>query len=180
MGILDINNPASPSLVGWFDTPGTAYQSRCYNNKIFVADGTAGLRILNFAEPDSIYEIGYLNSYHNALSIFINDTIAFLADDGDGVYLLDVRITGVKEEKRNLLPIMFNVFPSLGALFTIDFTLLGKNPICLVIYDCSGRKIKTLFNGVMPEGNYRLYWDGSEELNRKVYILSHCGRIIQG
>ena len=45
---------------------------------------------------------------------------------------------------------------------TIEFTLNQNNfaNVRLVIYNALGQKVRTLFNGVLSEGNYKFQWDG--------------------
>jgi hypothetical protein len=44
--IVDVTNPARPRAVGRVDTPGEAWDVEVAGNLLYVADGSAGLRIL--------------------------------------------------------------------------------------------------------------------------------------
>ena len=49
--ILDISNPAAPTLAGSYDTRGYAYGVSVVGNYAYVADGVSGLQILNISNP---------------------------------------------------------------------------------------------------------------------------------
>jgi hypothetical protein len=44
--VIDVSNPANPQLVGGYDTSGSAYGVAVVANRIYVADGEAGLVVL--------------------------------------------------------------------------------------------------------------------------------------
>ena len=46
---------------------------------------------------------------------------------------------------------------------TIDFVLSEAGPVTLAIYDVVGRRIATIFEGVMPEGRQTVRWQGRSE-----------------
>jgi hypothetical protein len=51
---------------------------------------------------------------------------------------------------------------------TIAFTLPQTQRVSLVIYDASGRAVKTLADGVTTFGTHRLVWDGTDNSGNKV------------
>jgi hypothetical protein len=52
---------------------------------------------------------------------------------------------------------------------TISFAASNRQRIALAIYNCSGKLVKTLVNGEMAPGNYRIPWMGTG-LNSGIYI----------
>ncbi|MEO0215702.1 MAG: T9SS type A sorting domain-containing protein [candidate division WOR-3 bacterium] len=199
LGIIDITDPANPVSVGWYDTPGLAYRSRCFGENLFVADGDAGVRILNCADLGNICEIGYLDSYGSAQGIFINDTLAFLADNGDGGYIIDARVMGIGETRRpeeketgRILEVYPNPFTDKVTIkFEIRNTksetnsksqIPNKNlatcysllPI-LRIYDATGRLVKQ-FNHLTIQPFNQIIWSGDDNFGRElppgIYFVS--------
>jgi|GEM_PF-1972828 len=49
--IVDVSNPVSPTLVPSFDTPGDARRVAVAKDVAYLADGAAGLRVLNVGDP---------------------------------------------------------------------------------------------------------------------------------
>ncbi len=50
----------------------------------------------------------------------------------------------------------------------VRFNLLKAGPVRLVVYDRSGRKVRTLLNGQMKPDNYQLVWNGKDDLGQPV------------
>ncbi|MCX6309601.1 MAG: T9SS type A sorting domain-containing protein, partial [Bacteroidia bacterium] len=55
-----------------------------------------------------------------------------------------------------------------SATTTIDFELKTEQQIHAVIYDLSGKQIKTLANDLFPSGKSALKWDGTDDSDQKV------------
>ena len=61
---------------------------------------------------------------------------------------------------------------------TIAFDLIEAADVSLVIYDLNGNYVKTLLKNYSIEGNYSLYWDGTNDNGSRVasgmyfYILT--------
>ncbi len=49
--IVDVRDAMSPTLAGFYDTPGTALDLAVVGNRAYVADGDAGLHILDISNP---------------------------------------------------------------------------------------------------------------------------------
>lgn len=59
--IVAVSNPAAPAQVAIHDTPGDARRVTVAGAVAYVADGPAGLRILNVANPAQVTEVGHLD-----------------------------------------------------------------------------------------------------------------------
>lgn len=53
-------------------------------------------------------------------------------------------------------------------LTTIKFGLPAASHASVEIYDASGRKVRTLFDGMKPAGYHNVVWDGRDDANRAV------------
>ncbi len=51
---------------------------------------------------------------------------------------------------------------------TISFSLAAAGPAKLLVYDITGRKVRTLVNGVQPAGTHQVIWDGTNDAGQKV------------
>ncbi|MDP2173504.1 MAG: CapA family protein, partial [Candidatus Cloacimonadaceae bacterium] len=50
----------------------------------------------------------------------------------------------------------------------IGFELQGKAPASLKIYNIKGQRVKTMFDGILPEGKHILSWNGKDDKDRPV------------
>jgi hypothetical protein len=51
---------------------------------------------------------------------------------------------------------------------TIRYALPERADICLVVYDLTGRRVRTLVRGVQQQGRYTVVWDGRDTVGREV------------
>jgi len=56
---MDVSHASAPREIGAYDTPGYAYSVRTAGRHAYVADGEAGLRIINVSDPSAPQEIGH-------------------------------------------------------------------------------------------------------------------------
>ena len=49
--IININEPAAPVEVGFYDTPGTASGVEVWGSMAIVSDGTAGVHLIDVSDP---------------------------------------------------------------------------------------------------------------------------------
>jgi histidinol-phosphate aminotransferase len=62
----------------------------------------------------------------------------------------------------------------------IEISTIGNEKTNLTIYDISGRKIKTLLNGLISPGTHRIRWDGREITGKMVSSGVYIFNLIQG
>ncbi|MBN1622129.1 MAG: fibronectin type III domain-containing protein [Endomicrobiales bacterium] len=72
----------STAEVGWYNTPGTAYNVYVSSNYAYVADGTGGLQIIDISDPTSPSRVGY---YTEGTTIKVYDVCV----QGDYAYIVD-------------------------------------------------------------------------------------------
>jgi len=87
---VNISNPAQPTLVGRFDTPGYAcsvFKERYY---AFIADSSGGLRMVDVRDPSQPVEEGFYILPAPALGITVENGLAYVADGAEGLYIFDV------------------------------------------------------------------------------------------
>jgi hypothetical protein len=87
------------------------------------------------------------------------------AVDRDGEFLSPVMKVTVPTVSANLEQNTPNPF---NPTTTIAFTLPSTQHVSLVIYDATGRVVKTLADGVSQFGSHRLEWDGTDNAGNAV------------
>ncbi len=63
---------------------------------------------------------------------------------------------------------------------TIKVTILGNEKVFMVIYDSSGRKVKTLVNEKLTQGVHHIAWDGRDVHGRRVAAGVYVVNLLQG
>lgn len=90
MAILSVSNPASPVVLGGYNTSGFAASVHVADGLAYVADGASGLQILSVAEPQYPVRLGGYNTSGYAYDVVVRDSLAFVADGAAGLLILDV------------------------------------------------------------------------------------------
>lgn len=88
--VIDVTDPANPTVVGSVDTPGSARGVTISGTYAYVADGNSGLQVVNVAAPTSPTIVGSLDTPGNALDIVRFFTFAFIADGSEGLRIINV------------------------------------------------------------------------------------------
>jgi hypothetical protein len=82
--------------------------------------------------------------------------------------------TGIGEGTLPVIPLRAWPNPARG-LHHLRYTLDASAPVTLQVYDASGRRVRTIENGVQGAGSHEASWDGRDEEGRPVapglYIL---------
>ncbi len=116
-----------------------------------------------------------------------------VASNGSASELLQVKLdktasvtTGAAEQTLAQVPQTLQLHANYPNPFnpstTISFTLAKSefNRVRLEVYDITGRKIKTLFNGVLNDGSYSFKWNGTNFANQVVSSGVYFYRISTG
>jgi len=95
------------------------------------------------------------------------------------IYRLWVAPLGVREWDPRLIPDALTlgpVYPNpFNDVVTIQFGLPAPTDVILTIHDPMGRAIRRLESGMMSAGNYRIFWDGMDDVgNRAPSGLYFC------
>lgn len=85
IAVVDITNPLQPQMAAEYNTPGLAHHCVVSGGYIYVADGYAGLTVL---QGGSI--IGQYNTNGSTYDVKLAGNYAFLADGSSGLLVLDV------------------------------------------------------------------------------------------
>ncbi|MCL0035657.1 PKD domain-containing protein, partial [Thermodesulfovibrionales bacterium] len=83
--------PQLPRIIGSVDTPGRAWGVFISGNYAFVADGGAGLQIIDISNSASPVIVGSVDTPCSALDVYISENHAFVADNWrGGLQIIDV------------------------------------------------------------------------------------------
>lgn len=88
--IVDVADPANPSVAGSYDTPGSAKSVDVKGKYLYVADDTSGLEIFDVSDPTSPLLVGSYNTSGNSLAVKVQDRYAYVADSGGQLAVIDV------------------------------------------------------------------------------------------
>jgi hypothetical protein len=86
--ILDVSNPAAPSLLGQFDTVGVARQVVAQGNRAYIA-ASDGLHVLDVSNPAAPALLGSL-PLANLDAVAVSGSFAYAAKIFDGLVVVDV------------------------------------------------------------------------------------------
>ncbi|RMF54336.1 MAG: T9SS C-terminal target domain-containing protein [Calditrichaeota bacterium] len=141
-------------------------------SQAYVADGEAGLRIIDVNDPSAPVEVGFYDTGGEAWGVYVSGNLAYVADVEDGLYIIrNDLITGISEEEQTLPQafVLKQNYPNpFNPVTTIEFSLPHASRITLYVYDVAGRKVKTLVNGNLPAGNHTVKWDGTNDAGQPV------------
>ena len=80
----------TPTLIGWYDTSGVAYDVDVSGNYAYVADGVDGLDIIDISTPASPTLVGNYDTSGEASGVTVNGNYAYVADGTDGLDIIDI------------------------------------------------------------------------------------------
>ncbi len=89
--LIDVSNPASPQPLGSLPSRHCMYGVEASDNLVFVADGDAGLGIIDASNSAAPVAIGYFNSVGFSRSLAIaGPTLIYLADWNGGLTIINI------------------------------------------------------------------------------------------
>ncbi|MCX7785614.1 MAG: hypothetical protein N2201_05235, partial [candidate division WOR-3 bacterium] len=89
--ILNVANPLNPiNLIGQnFRTRGVVWGLFYLNNRLYIADGYAGLEIWDVTNPSSPTKLGYCDTPGKAQSVYVSGSYAYVADGTSGLRIIN-------------------------------------------------------------------------------------------
>ena len=96
--IMSMSNPASPQVVGRYDTSGSATGVAVSGNYAYVADGWAGLQVIDISNPASPQRVGGYDTRGSVNGVAASGNYAYVADGyesgnhlaGEGMVVVDI------------------------------------------------------------------------------------------
>jgi hypothetical protein len=171
--VVDLAAPSAPMVVASCAAPG-AWDLLVEGHRAYLACDSAGLHILDIADPTNPHEIGYHDTPSHAFGVAIRDSLIFVADyDNIGVYRYTS--TGVADPRAVAsLPhgVSLSAFPNpFNSSAVIRFELPSAGEVKMTVYDINGREVAELVHRAMPAGKHNVRFDGSS-LSSGLYFVS--------
>ncbi|MCD4697746.1 MAG: hypothetical protein K8S16_16095 [Bacteroidales bacterium] len=152
-----------------------------FNNKAYIIDAEKNSKdagnIVLYQKDDAGNWIGELvinivGSIQRLLKCGNTLNLIYTAkpdDDNLNIYYMNKTVdttTSIEENKftLNSLEIYPNPFSEIA---NIEFNILKDSHVILRIHSFDGKVIKTIYYGNLPEGNFRKFWDGTNESGEK-------------
>jgi hypothetical protein len=88
--VLDVSNPAGPTILKHVHDEGTAEGAYVAGDYIYVADGPGGIKILDITDPAKPLLMGGTGTPGTAKDVVVADTYAYVADLDNGLQIVDV------------------------------------------------------------------------------------------
>ncbi len=88
--IIDISNPAKPTLAGSYSNPGYAKSVYVSGNYAYLATGWCGLMIIDISNPANPKLTGTYDTPDDALDVYVSDNYAYVADGYSGLLIIDI------------------------------------------------------------------------------------------
>ena len=136
-----------------------------------MAEDGGGLRIINVRDPTNPAEVGYYDTGGDARGVYVLDTLAYVADSWDGLYI--IRYTGVAgvegdESDEDIFFISYSYPNPFIERTQIEYNLPKISNVNIAIYNVLGAKVKTLLNKRQNAGTHTITWDGRDNSGNKV------------
>ena len=91
--ILDMTDPTNPTKVGEVVTPVLVWGLTLFGDLLLVADGEAGLRVVDVSAPASPAEVGFLDTPGGgagAYEVAVSGDLALVGDRTGGLRIIDI------------------------------------------------------------------------------------------
>ncbi len=101
--VVDFQEQHQPRLLSNINTPGVAASCKLVNNLLYVADGEAGLQIVDVKDLENPEIVGNYSTVLDAIEIAIKDEVAYVAGV-TGLYAIDISNPGQPEYILDIRP----------------------------------------------------------------------------
>ena len=163
--------PFTPSLEGVADTPGNSARKIARAGRYaFVADGFAGIQVIDLSTPEAPIVAGSFNTPGYAYQVHIDGNQAYVADHSGGLRVLDITSPTAPVE------VAFLTLPDLaiGVFVAGNYAYVGAGGAGVVVVDISNPAAPSIagihdtagnaVRSIWVEGNYAYAVDGNNGL----------------
>jgi hypothetical protein len=144
--ILDASNPAAPVKASVNNPPMNAYQSVVNGNNVYVADGPAGVYVMDWTNPAAAVFVKKLPSYNfdTAMDIKVSGNRAYVAYGSAGFFVFDIT--------NPTLPEMLGMTTTAGYAYSVSL----QGGYAFVGDGTNGYDVIDISNPALPQvtGNY--------------------------
>ena len=154
--VISIADPDHPEEVGYYDTLGLAFDVTISGDYAYVVDDWGGLRVISVADPAQMEEVGYFDTPGSAHGVALSEDGLIYVADGTNVGIYHFTDPAKVDDSFILHPSAFILFPPYPNPFnsttTIRYGLPYPSNVSVKVYNLSGRRISTLFEGYRQAG----------------------------
>jgi hypothetical protein len=178
VAILNISQPTSPRIIGWYDTPGFARDVFVDGHYAYVADGDAGLLILDVSDPTRPVRVSSYQTPSEAAAVHVLGNYAYVVESRWSQPALPPASFLILDVSQPSRPILAGSVPLNSDSNFVDIRVVGNYAFIaaalrgLLIYDISTPANPILagsYNtsnprgalGVEVQGQYAYLGDGS-------------------
>jgi len=155
--VVDVSDPRHPETVSSYENRGGICDVSIYNDLIYLAISHNGIEILDVSNLDSIVQVGYYNTPSRAKEITLSNELIYVADGTNlGIYRYGDQ--SIIRMDTNESPSEFYLYPAYPNPFnsttTIRYSLPIPTHVSLEVYNLTGQRIISLFEGYRQAGFY--------------------------
>jgi|GEM_PF-3232238 len=140
---------------------------------VYMADGEAGLRIMEVKSPEQIREAASFKSGSSASRLAVSGDRVFLGDELAGVFILQTDFTLQSQAANKATSAnTFDLKPAYPNPFnpatTIRFELTSSQRIDISVYNVLGQEVRTIAAGTFESGIHQMQWHGLDNTGSRV------------
>jgi hypothetical protein len=176
--VFAVSNNFAGTTAPWFESGLTWRNAPPLSGNALDAVGAASLN--TWVELDVTAAIAGNGTYSFAVSGGSNDVVDYVSSEGTNPPQLVVAFSGsaakaggeMARGRATSIPgqmaLHANYPNPFNAGTSIQYSLPQTMPARLVIYDITGRAVRTLFDGIQEAGDRRVIWDGRNDAGSRV------------
>jgi len=88
--VIDFSDPSQPTEIGFYDTPEYALDIVVSGDLAYVANGSAGLRVIEVSDPSQPAEVGFYVTPDDAKGIAVSGDLVYVACSTSGLLVIDI------------------------------------------------------------------------------------------
>ncbi len=88
--VLDVTDPTTPDLAGYYDTASNAIGVALAGNYAYVADGSSGLQVVDISDPTNPFGAGSVVTVGAGMDVAVAGDHVYVADGAGGLQVVDV------------------------------------------------------------------------------------------
>lgn len=89
--VVDVSDPGRPRAIGKaLEFSGVIQDIHIIGDRIYLAAGEAGLRLIDASDPAALVEIGSYDTSGNSRAVHVDGAYAYVADNWEGLRVIDI------------------------------------------------------------------------------------------
>jgi len=147
--VVDVSDPHNPLEVGFYNTPGYAWDVFVSGSFAYVADGETGLQVIDVTTAYAPQFKGALDTPGTAMDVVISGSTAYVADEDQGLRVLDVSNPAAPTE----VGFFKTASRAVGLAFSGAYVYVADDAAGLRIIDAANRSAPKEIGALDTPGN---------------------------